>query len=80
MYCCDSIIPFIYAEVALQLLCELENLRLRLNPFWLELQTTEVSHLALVVIAVALKNKRVYHTHFPEMAESPGITTVLRRA
>jgi putative GTP pyrophosphokinase len=40
----------------------------------------EVSHLALVVIAVALKSERVLEDYFPGMAESVGLAAVLRKA
>ena len=38
----------------------------------------EVSHLALVVIAVALKSERVLGDFFPEMSEGVGLAAVLR--
>jgi ppGpp synthetase/RelA/SpoT-type nucleotidyltranferase len=39
----------------------------------------EVSHLALVVIAVALKNMNTLEDYFPGMAESAGMAAVLQR-
>jgi ppGpp synthetase/RelA/SpoT-type nucleotidyltranferase len=39
----------------------------------------ELSHLALMVIAVALKSQNVLQDYFPGMADSPSIAALLRR-
>jgi ppGpp synthetase/RelA/SpoT-type nucleotidyltranferase len=40
----------------------------------------EVSHLALIAIAIALKSERVLKDYFPGMAESAGVAIVLKRS
>lgn len=44
------------------------------------LPVSGVSHLALVVLAIALKDKQVLEMHFPDMARSPAIAAALRLA
>lgn len=43
------------------------------------MKSVEVSHLALVVIAVALRSGSVFRDYFPLMAEGPGMAAVLEK-
>ena len=38
-----------------------------------------ISHLALVIIAVAIRNKQVFSDYFPEMRDSPGVREILQK-
>ncbi len=38
----------------------------------------EISHLAMVIVAIALKNEKVLKDYFPGMAESLGVSAVIR--
>jgi len=42
------------------------------------LSQSNVSHLAIVLLAIGFRDRKIFHTYFPNMADNPSITLALR--